>query len=320
MNGSPVQNSSVLSGLMLDVLATLGIGLVLLDDKQRVVLWNHWMVKASGLPAEGMLGKTLLETIPLLQGSRIASSIEGVLRRGLPVVLSPALNRVPFPLLCPPSGGGTRAVMQQSIQLMPLRDELGQTYCLIQVQDVTAISLREQALRERAEALRNFAYMDALTGVANRRYFEEELERAWKGSRRNGKSLGLLMVDVDHFKRYNDCLGHQAGDHCLARVAAVLKQALQRPEDMVARYGGEEFAVLLPYTDLAGCREMARRMLALVANLAIPHPESAHGVITVSIGVSCMLNEHDLPADELVRDADVALYRAKLEGRNRISG
>jgi diguanylate cyclase (GGDEF)-like protein len=210
--------------------------------------------------------------------------------------------------------------MQQSIQLMQLRDELGKTYCLIQVQDVTAIGMREQALRERAEALRNFAYMDALTGVANRRCFEEELERTWKGSRRNGKSLGLLMIDVDHFKSYNDCLGHQAGDHCLARVAEVLKQALHRPEDMVARYGGEEFAVLLPYTDLAGCREIARKMLDQVTRMSIPHPESAYGVVTISIGLSSQLNENDRPAEELVRDADVALYRAKLEGRNRFSG
>ena len=185
-----------------------------------------------------------------------------------------------------------------------------------------------------ADELRRIATVDVLTGVANRRGFDDGLQREWRRARRSGEPLALLMIDVDHFKLFNDRYGHPAGDVCLRLVAQALGRACMRPADLVARYGGEEFAILLPQTPRGGAMHLANDVLFAVAGLCIGHPLSptaAH--VTVSVGVGCYdedsacwvshLSESDffhdlrasaLPAD-LVQAADQALYDAKHAGR-----
>ena len=169
------------------------------------------------------------------------------------------------------------------------------------------------------EELRRLAALDGLTGIANRRRFDEALQAEWQRGRRNGSPLALLLCDVDHFKLYNDGLGHPAGDLCLKKTAAVLTGQLKRPADLAARYGGEEFALLLPDTDLAGALRVAEACRAGLAQLALPHPGAQSGVVTMSLGVACMLPGGDAPADVLVARADAALYAAKRGGRDRVS-
>ncbi|ALK96417.1 diguanylate cyclase [Massilia sp. WF1] len=165
--------------------------------------------------------------------------------------------------------------------------------------------------------LQKLAALDGLTGIANRRRFDEAIGVEWQRARRQPGPLSLLLCDVDRFKDYNDGLGHPAGDLCLKKVAAVLTGQLKRPADLAARYGGEEFAILLPDTDLAGALKLAEDCRRQLEQLALPHPTAAGGVVTMSIGVASALPAEAGEVDALVAAADTALYEAKRGGRNR---
>jgi diguanylate cyclase (GGDEF)-like protein len=174
-------------------------------------------------------------------------------------------------------------------------------------------------LKWRTDLLEELAHMDGLTGIANRRKFNDVLEFEWKRAIRSQTPLTLLMLDVDHFKQYNDCYGHGAGDECLRLVAATLAAALPRTGDLAARYGGEEFAAILPGCDRDGAAEVAERLRSLIEARRIAHARSTTADhVTASIG-SCTLQPMlDGMPDELVQRADQALYRAKAAGRNRV--
>lgn len=178
----------------------------------------------------------------------------------------------------------------------------------------------EGELRRRAaaeEAAEELARTDSLTGLRNRRWFDETLSRTWDSAVREGGAVSLLMIDVDHFKLFNDSYGHQAGDRTLAAVASVIEKAVRRPDDFAARYGGEEFVVVLPNTDRRGAAGIAETIREKTRALLIGHPETKEGVVTVSIGVaSAMPRSGHATREHLIRDADNALYRAKKDGRN----
>ncbi|WP_313072056.1 diguanylate cyclase [Melaminivora sp.] len=170
-----------------------------------------------------------------------------------------------------------------------------------------------------SDLLRRLAYMDSLTGVANRRHFDQTLEAEWRRCRRSGQPLSLILLDIDHFKEFNDLYGHQAGDACLKAVAATLRAGLARSHDLVARYGGEEFACLLPECDLAGATAKAEALREAVQARALEHDGSGTArVVTVSAGVACLVPDGAHGPQELVAQADAQLYRAKAAGRNRV--
>jgi diguanylate cyclase (GGDEF)-like protein len=182
-------------------------------------------------------------------------------------------------------------------------------------------------VKHMADELRRTATTDALTGVANRRQFDELLEREWRRAQRSGDPVSLLMIDVDHFKLYNDLYGHPKGDLCLRQVAQVLERACRRPADFVARYGGEEFMILLPQTPRQGAQDVARQVLEAVAASGILHDDSqTTHYVSVSVGIACFddasgCRAYDSPgllgAGDLVRAADKALYSAKHAGRGQ---
>ena len=181
------------------------------------------------------------------------------------------------------------------------------------------VAEKTEALRVANEELRHLAHSDGLTGVGNRRRFEDFLASEWRRARRGGSEISLVLIDIDHFKLFNDAYGHHAGDDCLRRVGAVLTSAVRRPGDLVARFGGEEFAILLGGTDAAGALAVARQVLAVVEHLAIPHrasPTSDH--VTISVGVATTSVPEGLQESALIEAADAALYRAKAAGRNRV--
>ncbi len=180
---------------------------------------------------------------------------------------------------------------------------------------------RTAELETANERLQNLARTDALTGLPNRRHFDEVQGIEMRRTRREKVPLSLLICDVDFFKAYNDHLGHAAGDECLRAVASALHAGLTRAGDTVARIGGEEFAVLLPGAGLDGATKVAERLRAKVEGCAMAHPHSAAApVVTVSIGVACTRPDALLEFDALYRQADEALYRAKEAGRNRVAG
>ncbi len=179
---------------------------------------------------------------------------------------------------------------------------------------------RTLQLRVANERLERLSTEDALTGLANRRRFDEHLDGLWRQHARAGTSLALVMVDLDGFKEYNDLYGHPQGDACLVQVAGVLAGAAQRAGDLAARYGGEEFVLVLAGSNLTGAVRLAEALRSRVEALAIPHERAPHGrrVATVSLGVAAGVPEAGTPWRGLVARADAALYRAKAQGRNRV--
>ncbi len=182
---------------------------------------------------------------------------------------------------------------------------------------LTLLLGRELRRRQEAEqGLATLAATDSLTGLANRRRLDQVLRQEWARAQRNGKPLAVLMIDVDHFKAFNQRHGHAGGDHALREVAKTIEASIRRPADVAARYGGEEFQVVLPETDLAGARLLAERIRTSVEALA-PFADDVHAV-TVSIGIGVSATQHDLSG--VLGAADEALYRAKAKGRNQVEG
>lgn len=182
------------------------------------------------------------------------------------------------------------------------------------------VAERTDKLRELNNQLEAMSLTDALTGIANRRRFDQVLDQEWGHARRSGECLALAVVDVDWFKHYNDHYGHPAGDACLREIAQALATTVNRSTDLVARYGGEEFVFLAPMTDLAGVRGMAQKLLQAVEALALAHELSPLGRVSVSIGVAASVPGQEASADVLVARADAALYEAKKQGRNQLMG
>lgn len=171
-------------------------------------------------------------------------------------------------------------------------------------------------LKYQSDLLRSLALLDGLTGVANRRKFDEELGRTWRQSLREKTELSIIMIDIDYFKRYNDHYGHLRGDKCLQSVAGALQAAVNRPYDLLARYGGEEFVCLLPNTHLKGAVVVAERMQAGIQALQLEHADSEIGqVVTVSMGIATMTANSTDEAQVLLEAADNQLYEAKQAGR-----
>ena len=174
-------------------------------------------------------------------------------------------------------------------------------------------------LNKAYETIKKQAIIDALTGVPNRRSFSESIITEYKRSLRQQLPLSIIMCDVDNFKAFNDTYGHSSGDLCLRKVAQIVKKSLKRPSDFCARYGGEEFVVLLPETSLDGAMQLAERIRLNIEKMGIPHKHSLpKQVVTLSLGVATSEGTTLVSHEELVKHADIALYKAKEQGRNQI--
>lgn len=181
------------------------------------------------------------------------------------------------------------------------------------------VAEKTEALRMANEHLSRLSFLDAQTGLANRRRFDETLDKEWRRAARFQTSLAVVMADIDAFKAYNDNLGHPEGDKCLASVAGVFLRSVARAGDLAARYGGEEFVVLIPSADIEAARAVAERLRSACEALRIPHPASPVGsIVTISLGVAAGVPKDETSAAALVAEADAALYRAKRSGRNRV--
>jgi diguanylate cyclase (GGDEF)-like protein len=177
--------------------------------------------------------------------------------------------------------------------------------------------LLAKQLEEANEELHRLVFVDSLTQVANRRYFDRYIEQEWKRLTREKAPLSLIFCDIDFFKAYNDTYGHQAGDKCIAQVAQILSQAARRPADLVARYGGEEFTLVLPNTSAQGAIYVAEVIREEMKAKAIPHIASPiAGVVTISLGVATTIPSHCQSPETLIFKADEALYQAKKTGRD----
>ncbi len=186
------------------------------------------------------------------------------------------------------------------------------------IERTTELQRSENLLKQANLELEKLVNIDGLTQVGNRRCFDDRLKMEWERLSRESQPISLILFDIDYFKRYNDCYGHQMGDDCLTRLAQSVKRALSRPADLVARYGGEEFVVILPNTNLEGAIAVAQKIRFAIANLDIAHQNSdISDIVTISLGVTSLIPNSMQDPAILIRQADTALYSAKQQGRNR---
>ncbi|WP_162462940.1 sensor domain-containing diguanylate cyclase [Paenibacillus psychroresistens] len=188
------------------------------------------------------------------------------------------------------------------------------------LREVTERKIAEQKLKEANRILRHLSTRDGLTGIGNRRYFDEMFVKDWAQCSRYSKPLSLVMMDIDYFKAYNDTYGHLGGDYCLKNVAQALTEVLKRPSDSLARYGGEEFVVILPDVHEEGALIVAERIRLAIEGLQIPHIQSkVSEFVTISLGVATISPNKSMDSQDLIHSADKALYTSKKAGKNRIS-
>lgn len=190
---------------------------------------------------------------------------------------------------------------------------------LAKVRSMLRIAARQREICEVHRQLKEIATLDSLTGIPNRRFFDDTLATEWKRCLRTETPLSIVLSDIDFFKQFNDIYGHQAGDACLKAVASTLSESLFRVEDSVARYGGEEFVAILPGTDADGAYAVAERMRQSALELCIPHAQGINGRISCSFGVASAHPSAHAAPQQLLRFADASLYAAKRAGRNCVS-
>jgi diguanylate cyclase (GGDEF)-like protein len=287
-----------------------------IDAECRVIIWNHACERLTGLSATEMIGKSehwrgFYTTQRPCLADLIAQS-----RTTEVEVYYPEHGSIAEPRYglyaenwCVMPHHGSRLYL--AIDAGPIYDKDGKLIAVVE-------TLRDMTLQKLAQtALQELANHDGLTGIANRRAFDETLKLEWRRAMRENQPLALLMVDVDHFKHYNDNYGHLAGDECLKKVATAMSDEMQRASDVVARYGGEEFAVILPNCTLEGAMVVAEKLRHAMEKQGIPFVNSELGHVTVSIGVATVVPTPAGDSWQLISTADAALYRAKASGRNR---
>ncbi|WP_300177259.1 diguanylate cyclase [Bradyrhizobium sp.] len=294
----------------------LAVPTFVLNPKRQVVIWNRACERLTGVMAAEVLG-TNLHWRAFYETKRYC--LADLVALGRPDKLAQLYSQHAIA-----DGVGFSAenwcVMPKlgnqlylAIDASPVHDEEGKLIAIVE-------TLRDMTDQKRAEAtLKTLASSDGLTGLANRRSFDQALVTEWARAERTKKPLSLLLADVDHFKLYNDLHGHQQGDECLRAVAAIIGETAFRPADLSARYGGEEFAIIMPETDHKGACKVAERLRAVLAKLQLKHGAVGAGPsVTLSIGIATRVPDETVSADWLLMQADEALYAAKHSGRNRI--
>jgi diguanylate cyclase (GGDEF)-like protein len=292
----------------------LNIGLILVDSKCCVLLWNDWIAKFSNITADTARNRPLVDVFTEALPKPFIAAINRAVSTKLPVVLSNALHKFPLPLF---NSNGER--MAQSIILSPIKQKNGELVCLIQVTDSSTSIKREKMLRDHSELHKKDATIDALTGLYNRRFFDNQYATQLSQAQRQNTTLSLLMLDIDYFKNYNDHYGHPAGDSAIIAVANCIKSKLQRSSDLAARYGGEEFIVMLPNSTASVAQSFAENIRQAVHELNIAHVNSLiANRLTISIGVSSCLPGMVVDKVTFLKNTDLALYAAKQKGRNQV--
>lgn len=301
----------------------------LMEPDGVLVEANRTALEFSGIKESDVLGKPFWEA-PWWAHSLI---LQLKLREAVKTAASGEFVR--FEATHPASDGSLHYV---DFSIKPVMNESGRVILLIpEGRDITERKIAEEALRiardeleiqveartkelkAANEELKRLSLSDGLTGIANRRYFDDFLEREWNRAKREKTPLSMIMIDIDYFKAFNDTYGHQAGDQCLRTVATVLRTTVKRTVDLVARYGGEEFAIVLPDTDILGAYEVAERIRNNIEILGIEHLKSDNcGFVTISSGIASAIPEKNSVPTEIISEADIALYKAKKEGRNKV--
>ena len=309
---NPTDNHNLLT----EIVDRVNLGVFAIDREFKVVMWNRFMEIYSGHKASDIINKDLFEAFPELPESWLKRKIENVfvLKNFSFTSWEHRSYLFKFPHNRPITGNANE--MRQNATFLPIRDQQGEIeHVCVTLADVTDTSTYETMLKEAVKSLAEASNRDGLTGIYNRRFLQQMLEKEVSRTIRYGGKLAFVLIDLDHFKNINDDHGHLAGDEALRYTAHTL-QTMARNVDIFGRYGGEEFAFVLPETDLNGAKvfaERARKLLAekpcLFGELKLP--------LTASIGVAILDEEMEKP-DDLIAAADLVLYTAKDNGRNQV--
>lgn len=299
---------------LMDVLQHIDVGLVVLDDKLNVQLWNAFMQNHSARPATDILGKNIFETFPELPETWFRRKVESVFELNIQGFTTweqrPYLFR--FNNYRPITS--IADFMYQNSTIIPLKNAQGDVnhICLI-IYDVTEVAINRLQIQAANEQLRILSRTDGLTGLLNRKSWENELDKEFQRFIRHQHTTSMLLFDIDHFKAVNDNYGHPAGDEVIRQTARVLKESL-RNIDVAGRYGGEEFAVILGDTDAEGAKVVAERIRQAVEANTV-HYEDLTINYTISLGI-CQMSNNIKDRTQWIDSADKGLYQAKEGGRN----
>ncbi|PLZ04137.1 diguanylate cyclase [Burkholderia sp. WAC0059] len=311
MSTAPDGPSLSLSDLVVE---RVGFGIFVLDREMNVLMWNRFMQDHSGLPAQQVLGCSLFEHFPDLPRAWLVRKVESVFQLGTFAFSSweqrPYLFR--FDHDRPITGGVD--FMQQDCTFMPLMRDREVVAVCVTISDVTHVSIVQREREEAVAKLQEYAHRDGLTGIANRRYFEERFVDEFMRWQRYGGELSVLLFDLDHFKQINDRYGHAAGDTVLREIAQRVADVV-RKQDTFGRFGGEEFALLMPATAFEGAMQAAEKIRRIIGSVAVEVPGASVSV-TASVG-GTTARPGAPTCDALINEADEALYEAKRGGRNR---
>ncbi|RXG92363.1 sensor domain-containing diguanylate cyclase [Bradyrhizobium zhanjiangense] len=316
---TPAKTVDVADSYAVRLMQHLVVPTFVIDPKRRVVIWNRACERLTGVTASEVIGTNkhwqafyetkrpcLADLVALDRPEQLPEYYSEYAARGHNGLGFSAENWCVMPKL------GSQLYL--AIDAGPIHDEAGQLIAVVE-------TLRDLTDQKRAEmALKELATKDGLTGLSNRRAFDQMLMSEWARAQRTQKPLALLFVDVDHFKLFNDRHGHQSGDECLRAVAAAVSRHAMRPLDLASRYGGEEFALILPDMDCDTACAVAEEIRCAVLALQIAHGAMGAGEhVTLSVGVASHIpSGADGGPDRLLGAADEALYVAKRLGRNRV--
>lgn len=298
----------------------LTLGVVMVDRRFTVVLWNRFMELNSHVRADEVLGKDIFDAFPELNRNWLEKKIKSCMILKTPSFSSWRQRPYLFRFKASPTLAGDAEFMYQDISIFPIRNSDGvvQGAC-IAIHDATELAestrLLEQAL-DQAVDLEESSQRDGLTGLYNRKFFDEQITQEILRARRYGWLLALAMIDVDHFKPINDRHGHPAGDAVL-RILAGKLQSMLRTSDTLCRYGGEEFALILPHISLENSRFLLERLRRAIEGLEVELEDGSIIRVTVSVGIAQL--DEGMMAGEMVRRADATLYACKRAGRNRVA-
>jgi diguanylate cyclase (GGDEF)-like protein len=299
-----------------DLLGSIEVGIVVLEKDFSVAVWNQFMENHSSVRPSQIIGKNLFSLFPEIDETWFKRKCDPVFNMGSPAFI--IWEQRPYVFKFGTSRPITSAsdYMYQNVTIFPLASITGETQriCVL-VYDVTDQAMAKQSIEGLNARLQEVSRIDGLTGLYNRRYWQERFEREYKMAMRNDPDVCAIMLDIDHFKKVNDTHGHHAGDLVIKRLAKLITLAT-RETDICGRYGGEEFAIILPDTTEKTAKIMAERLRKLVSLDAVPY-EDIKIKYTISIGIAQFTSDYR-EAVLWLEDADKALYEAKEGGRNRV--
>lgn len=288
-------------------------GLILLDTEGRILRWNRWLVRYSGIAAKDAEQRLLSEVLPETGNTRLTLAVQHACRNGLPSLLSPALHGTLLPLYRSADDRAHSLRLQQLTHVIPVRHD-SRAACLIQITDVTANISRERQLRQQTDQLRRAATLDPVTGLSNRKSFDEIFEREFRHAIQSQQSIGLMMIDIEHLHGISELFGREEGDRVLRELAKAILGSIRPAQDTAGRFATDKILVLLPARSASAMCAPGCNILGAARDICLPSGQP----IVIHCGIAAMRPTPEADAHTLISSAEVALFHATHEASGRV--